>query len=113
MKKIEALAIIVAFVLAILYLISTHPVSALTGDTVRFDFINGQPTTVDDTSTTCTGQTTIRYDFTNGMPTGVFDTTATCTAAAAGGTVNLQTIFKVSGGTLIIKGGTTLIKGGN
>ena len=53
---------------------------AITGDNARFDFTQGQPTIVDDTTSTCNNQATVRYDFTSGEPRGVYDTTATCTA---------------------------------
>lgn len=49
---------------------------ALTGDAARFDFTNGQPTIVDDSSTACKNETNLRYDFTNGQPTAVYDSTA-------------------------------------
>lgn len=56
---------------------------AVSGDSAKFDFSAGQPTTVDDTTSTCNNTATIRYDFTSGQPTGVLDTTATCTAVVA------------------------------
>ena len=77
---------------------------AITGDSARFDFSNGQPTIVDDTTTTCNNTATIRYDFSNGQPTGVFDTTATCTTAATPTNANV-----ILGDQTVILGNTNVI----
>lgn len=70
------------YLLLALLLLLPAQASAITGDAARFDFTSGQPSIVDNTTSTCNNQATIRYDFTAGQPAGVFDTTATCSAAA-------------------------------
>lgn len=107
MKNVTVIAAVVAL-LTVGYFFA-KPAFALTGDAARFDFTNGQPTTVDNTTSACTGQTTIRYDFTSGIPTGVFDTTATCTAAVVASAV-VPNIFLIKGGTGIVRGGTMIVK---
>lgn len=81
---------------------------AITGDSARFDFSNGQPTTVDDTTVTCNNQATIRYDFSSGQPTGVFDTTATCTATGIEAIIEPGTVI-LTAGSLIITGGILIV----
>jgi len=72
------------YLLLILPLIFLLPSSAgaVSGDSARFDYSNGAPTTVDNSTSLCNNQATIRYDFTGGKPTPVLDTTATCTSNA-------------------------------
>jgi len=53
---------------------------AITGDAVRFDFSAGQPSIVDNTTSTCNNTATVMYAFSAGQPAQVFDSTATCTA---------------------------------
>lgn len=84
----------------ILAFILPFPAFAVTGDAARFDFANGAPTIIDDTTSACNNQATIRYDFADGQIAQVFDTTATCTSATQNGPP-----------TLLIKGGS-IIKGG-
>lgn len=68
------------YLLLIAILIVPTQALAITGDSARFDFSAGQPTIVDDSSSTCNNQATIRYDFVSGQPAQVFDSSATCTA---------------------------------
>ena len=54
---------------------------AVTGGSAKFDFTYGEPTIVDDQTSTCNDTATIRYDFVSGEPQGVLDATANCTSA--------------------------------
>lgn len=92
--------------LAAIALLLPSSALAITGDAARFDFSAGQPTTVDDTTTTCNNQATVRYDFTAGMPAPMLDTTATCTAVS---TTPSPTIL-IKGGSYVQKGGRTVVK---
>lgn len=95
--------------LAILFLIPTTAL-AITGDSSRFDFTNGQPAVVDDTTTTCDDTATIRYDFTSGVPTGVFDATANCVLAAQAPVVIPTVQVFIKEGSVVLKNGTVIVK---
>jgi len=68
--------------LLIILTILCLPSPLIAANNARFDFTQGAPTVMEDTTSTCTDTATVRYDFTNGDPTPVFDSTANCTAAS-------------------------------
>ena len=51
----------------------------------RFDFSQGQPTVMTNSTATCSSASEIRFDFTMGQPTQVLDSTATCNAVVVAG----------------------------
>ena len=77
---------------------------AITVEDVRFDFTNGQPTVVDDSTSACNDTAVARFDFTNGQPTVVFDSTANCTTAAVDNTAP-------SGNLMCLQGICELLQG--
>ena len=79
----------------LLLLLALLPLNAFAvlGQDDRFDFTNGQPAVVVDSSTACNDTENVRFDFTNGEPTVVYDPSANCTAVAGESTVQDDIIW--------------------
>lgn len=65
---------------------------AITGDAHREDWSGGQPSVVDNSTTTCNNTATVRYDWSSGVPTEVIDSTATCASVASATITNPPTV---------------------
>lgn len=82
---------------------------ATTGDSARFDFTQGVPTIVDNTTSTCNNMATVMYSFTQGVPTEVFDATATCTSSVTTPIAH-QVLINNGARVIVTNGGQVIIQ---